>query len=173
SSDRHETPRARCAEVVAREEDCQGHLSRLQEAKAAADQEVARACAEATGLKSHLEHVNCTHKAEAERLRAESDSLQLRMEAAMVKHDTDLRAAEGSKNEAEARCKVLRDTIDRLEDDLATLTAQLTEGNIGEHPRESDNLDSTYNDKVTGLKFKVLEAQEEIQKLSRSLTTSA
>lgn len=41
-------------------------------------------------------------------------------------HDTDLRAAEGSKNEAEARCKVLRDTIDRLEGDLATLTAQVS-----------------------------------------------
>lgn len=40
SSHRHETPRARCAEVVAREEGCQGQLSILQKAKAAADQEV-------------------------------------------------------------------------------------------------------------------------------------
>lgn len=33
-------PRARCAEVAAREDDCRAQLSRLQEAKATTDQQV-------------------------------------------------------------------------------------------------------------------------------------
>lgn len=39
---------------------------------------------------------------------------------------------------------------------------QLTEGNTGKQQRRSDGLDSTYDDQVTGLKFKVLEAQASI-----------
>lgn len=41
-------------------------------------------------------------------------------------HEADLRAAETSKGEVEARSKVLGDTAQRLEGDLARLTAQVS-----------------------------------------------
>lgn len=42
----------------------------------------------------------------------------------MTKNEAGRRAAEESKQEAEARCAALQDTTDRLEGDLARLTAQ-------------------------------------------------
>lgn len=43
----------------------------------------------------------------------------------MAKNEAERRAAEESKQETEARCTVLQDTTDRLEGDLARLTAQV------------------------------------------------
>lgn len=47
--------------------------------------QAAGACAEAAGLKSHLEHWHTVHRAEIERLRADSESLHGKMEAASLK----------------------------------------------------------------------------------------
>lgn len=42
----------------------------------------------------------------------------------MAKNEAERRAAEESEQETEARCAVLQDTTDRMEGDLARLTAQ-------------------------------------------------
>lgn len=42
----------------------------------------------------------------------------------LSKNETERREAEASKQEMEARCAVLQETTNRLEDDLARLTAQ-------------------------------------------------
>lgn len=47
--------------------------------------QAAGACAESTGLKSHIEHLHVVHRTEIERLRADSESLQGKMEAAAIK----------------------------------------------------------------------------------------
>ncbi|CAM9700612.1 unnamed protein product [Pylaiella littoralis] len=153
--------RARCEEVSGREEEAQNKLAQLQDAKVAADQEAARARAEAAGLKSHYHDLRTRLENETDRLREEAEVFRKRFAEDSSKNEAGRRAAEESKQEAEARCAALQDTTDRLEGDLARLTAQVAGGDT-----HRDTMGGGDSQETMGLKFKVVECQGEIQQLT-------
>eukprot|EP00903_Cladosiphon_okamuranus_P017656 g16259.t2 len=153
--------RARCEEVSAREEKARIKLAQLQDAKITADQEAAGARAEATGLQYQLQDLRVRLETENSRLREEVDVSRKQFVADSSKNETERRAAEASKQEMEARCAVLQETKNRLEDDLARLTTQVATGSM-----DRDSMGGGDSKEITGLKFKVVECQGEIQQLS-------
>eukprot|EP00904_Undaria_pinnatifida_P001842 jgi/Undpi1/11659/HiC_scaffold_36.g13954.m1 len=158
--------RTRCAEMVGRNEDARAELARFQDAKNAADQEAAGARAEAAGLKSQLEDERTRLKHEVERLQEAALLSRQEFQTKAAKSEAERRAAEESQGKAEAKCKVLEGTADRLEGDLARLTAQVAAGNIGGEAGGGGD-----SQEVTALKYKAVESQAEIQRLSSKLAT--
>ncbi|CAM9298740.1 unnamed protein product [Ectocarpus sp. 12 AP-2014] len=153
--------RARCREVSEREEEARNKLTVLQNARIAVEQETAAARAEAAGLKNQLHDLRTRFDDESARLREDVEVSRTRFTAAASKDEAERRVLEESRQEAEARCAVLQDTTNRLEGDLARLTAQqVAAGSMDpDAPRGGDSQE------ITGLKFKVVECQGEIQQL--------
>ncbi|CAM9220071.1 unnamed protein product [Ectocarpus sp. 6 AP-2014] len=154
--------RARCREVSEREEEARNKLTVLQNARIAAEQEIAAARAEAASLKNQLHDLRTRFDDESARLREDVEVSRTRFTAAASKDEAERRVLEESRQKAEARCAVLQDTTNRLEGDLARLTAQqVAAGSMDpDAPRGGDSQE------ITGLKFKVVECQGEIQQLS-------
>ncbi|CBJ31988.1 conserved unknown protein [Ectocarpus siliculosus] len=158
--------RARCREVSEREEEARNKLTVLQNARIAAEQEIAAARAEAAGLKNQLHDLRTRFDDESARLREDVEVSRTRFTAAASKDEAERRVLEESRQEAEARCAVLQDTTNRLEGDLARLTAQVAAGSMDpDAPRGGDSQE------ITGLKFKVVECQGEIQQLSSRVSS--
>ncbi|CAM9112685.1 unnamed protein product [Laminaria digitata] len=161
--------RTRCTEVVGRNEHARAELARFQDAKNAADQEAAGARAEAAGLKSLLDDERTRLQHEIERLHEDAVISRQAFQTEAAKNEAERWAAEESKGKAEAKCKVMEGTADRLEGDLARLTAQVAAGNIDRGAGGRGD-----SQEVTALKFKAVETQAsflsgEIQQLSSKL----
>ncbi|CAM9143282.1 unnamed protein product, partial [Hapterophycus canaliculatus] len=146
--------RVRCKEVVGREEEARIRLAQLQDAKIATDQEAAEARAKAAGLQDQLRDLRVRFDTETSRLQEEIEIAQKRYTAASSKDEAERCAAQESKRKTEARCAMLQETTDRLEGDLARLTAQVAAGNMG---RDIDV--EGHSQEITGLKFKVVQSQ--------------
>ncbi|CAM9779321.1 unnamed protein product [Ascophyllum nodosum] len=161
--------RARYLEVSGREESTRSKLSEMQEAKAFSDQEAARACAEAAGLRSQLSDLKIRFENQTRRVQADAQASWQTLETAPNKKESGLCSVEKSKQEVEAKCKVckvLQETIDQLRTDLARLSSQVAIGSVDIIDRDSRSSDSLQPATVANLKLKIMEAQAKIQRLS-------